>query len=120
MHSPPTYIEIAQRYADAWNAHDLTAIMALHSDDTHYELHGRSQPAVGTADVRARFAAELAGVPDIRFDLVSLHGGLDHVVFRSRVTGTIEDRPVEFDAIDLLTLRDGLVRCKHTYLVTAP
>ena len=36
----PNYQDVARRYADAWNAHDVGAIMAMHSDDTHYHLHG--------------------------------------------------------------------------------
>ena len=93
--------------------------MELHTDDTEYELHGRTPPTVGTLSVRARFESELSSMPDVCFELVSLHGSADHVVFQSHVTGTLDGHPVELDAIDLLELRDGLVHCKHTYLVRA-
>jgi ketosteroid isomerase-like protein len=81
-------------------------------------LHGRTCAVSGKSNVRARFRTELDSIPDIRFELLSLHGSADHVVFRSRVTGTLDGRSVTLDAIDLLTLHDGLVRSKHTYLVS--
>jgi ketosteroid isomerase-like protein len=112
-------LALAQRYADAWNAHDLAAIMALHTDDTGYELHGRSGRATGKAEVAAQFAAELAAMPDIAFELESIHDGPDHIVFRSRVSGTVRGRPVVHDVIDLLVTRAGLVHTKDTYLASA-
>ena len=44
----PNYQEIARRYANAWNTHDVGAIMAMHSDDTLYHLHGEAR-SIGAA-----------------------------------------------------------------------
>jgi uncharacterized protein (TIGR02246 family) len=50
--------EIAERYADAWKAHDPKAILALHADDSTFQAHGR------TGEVRGREAlhAEFSGI----------------------------------------------------------
>lgn len=107
---------IAERYAGAWNDHDLAAIMELHTADTRYQLHGRTSPMTGKEAVSAAFAADLGAMPDIHFDLVTMHTGGDHVVFQSRITGTRDGRAFCVDAMDLLTVRDGLVHTKDTYL----
>ena len=36
--------ELALRYGVAWAAHDLDAIMAMHTDDTVFHLHGGGEP----------------------------------------------------------------------------
>ena len=40
-----SHTELAQAYGEAWNAHDLDRIMALHADDTTYCLHGHGERA---------------------------------------------------------------------------
>jgi ketosteroid isomerase-like protein len=114
------YQEIARRYADAWNAHDVDAIMALHADDTLYHLHGEADVHRGRAAVAAKFTAQLAQVPDIRFDLKSLYGGGDHFVFEAAITYSGKDgEKARFDGIDVITIRDGLVVSKNSYMVKA-
>jgi len=39
--------ELALRYGTAWAEHDLDAIMAMHTDDTVFHLHGGGEPAMG-------------------------------------------------------------------------
>jgi ketosteroid isomerase-like protein len=110
------YERLAGQYAAAWNAHDLAAIMALHTEDTEYELHSHPGRIVGREAVRRAFEADLRRFPDLHFELKVLRGGEDHFVFRSRVTGTAADgRKVDADIIDFMTLRDGLVATKDTY-----
>ena len=60
--------ELAARYGVAWAKHDLDAIIAMHTDDTVFHLHGFSEPAIGLAAAREAFAASIARSPDLRFD----------------------------------------------------
>jgi len=48
--------EFAGRYGAAWAAHDLDAIMAMHTEETVFHLHGGAEPAVGWAATRDAFA----------------------------------------------------------------
>ena len=66
---------LAMRYGAAWAEHDLDAIMAMHTDDTVFHLHGGGEPAVGLAATRAAFAAAASQWPDIRFDKSRVHIG---------------------------------------------
>ncbi|HMJ72516.1 MAG TPA: nuclear transport factor 2 family protein [Solirubrobacterales bacterium] len=50
--------ELALEYATAWGEHDLDAIMALHSEDSVFQVHGDDgEPATGSAAVREAIAA---------------------------------------------------------------
>ena len=77
--------DLIEQYAAAWNSHDLDAIMALHTDDTSYRMGGSGEEQRGKAEVRAKFASQLAEFPDIRFELKSSYTGEEHIVFESRI-----------------------------------
>jgi ketosteroid isomerase-like protein len=115
----PAYQEVARRYADAWNAHDVGAIMALHSDDTLYRLHGDAEVYRGRKAVAEKFTTQLKQVPDIHFALKSLYGSGDHFVFEADITYSRNGQKARFDGIDLITIRDGLVVTKDSYMIKA-
>ena len=114
-----TFEDIARHYADAWNAHDVAAIMSWHADDTQYRLHGEQRSHNGRDAVAEKFAQQLKDAPDIRFVLKSLFGGSDHFVFEAVVTYSGKAGPVQADGIDLITIRDGLIVTKDSYVVGA-
>jgi ketosteroid isomerase-like protein len=116
----PNYQDIARRYADAWNAHDIDAIMALHADDTLYHLHGEAEVYRGRNAVAEKFSTQLGRVPDIHFELKSLYGGNDHFVFEAVITYSGKDgEKAIFDGVDVITICDGLVVTKNSYMVKA-
>jgi ketosteroid isomerase-like protein len=115
----PDYQEVARRYAAAWNAHDVGAIMAMHSDDTRYRLHGDVEVYRGRKAVADKFTMQLKQVPDIHFELKSLHGGGDHFVFEADITYSRNGEKARFDGIDLITIHDGLVVTKDSYMIKA-
>ena len=59
--------ELAVRYGGVVE-HDLDAVIAMHSADTVFHLHGDGEPARGRDATREAFAAALAQWPDIRFE----------------------------------------------------
>jgi ketosteroid isomerase-like protein len=70
--------DLAVRYGTAWAGRDLDAIMAMHTDDTVFHLHGGAEPAIGRDATRKAFAAALAEWPDIRFDRKRVYIGAGH------------------------------------------
>ena len=70
--------ELAVRYGAAWAEHDLDAIMAMHTEDTVFHLHGGGEPAVGLSAVREAFALGMEQWSDIRFDRRRVHIGSGH------------------------------------------
>lgn len=131
VETPATEL-VAQRYGDAWNANDLEAIMALQGDDFVFQLHSEGyEPAVGPDQARAQFAYFFEAFEGMHFEPRAGH--LDGELFTNefRFTGTLvkplplvgevvepTGRSVAVDGVDVITIRDGLVRSKHTYMDT--
>ena len=67
--------DLAVRYGAAWAAHDVDAIMALHTEDTVFHLHGGGEPAVGRTATREAFAKAMEEWPDIGFERKRVHIG---------------------------------------------
>ena len=61
-----------EAFLDAFNAHDVDAIMALFSDDCVMEMPRGPGPGgrrlVGKAQVREGVQSRFAGIPDVRYD----------------------------------------------------
>ena len=108
--------ELAARYGAAWAAHDLDAIMALHTNDTVFHLHGGGEPAVGLVATREAFAAAAADWPDIRFEKTRVYIGASHFVSEYEMSGSSEGKSFSCDGVDVIAVIDGRVARKDTYL----
>ena len=45
-------IDLAMRYSAAWARHDPDAIVAMHTEDIVFHMHGMAEPAIGAAATR--------------------------------------------------------------------
>lgn len=109
--------DLAVRYGTAWAGRDLDAIMAMHTDETVFHLHGGGEPAIGHAATREAFAAALAEWPDIRFDRKRVHIGAQHFVSEYEMSATTADgQLLVCDGVDVFSIDDGRVARKDTYL----
>jgi steroid delta-isomerase-like uncharacterized protein len=108
--------ELAARYGAAWAAHDLDAIMAMHTDDTVFHLHGGGEPAVGLAATREAFAAAAAQWPDIRFEKSRVYIGANHFVSEYEMSGSSEGKSFSCDGVDVIAVTNGRIARKDTYL----
>ncbi len=108
--------ELIERYDAAWNAHDLDAIAALHADDIVFENHNAAERAVGAQAVREHIGAILERWPDLTFEGRSLRIGPDFAVSEWTASATAPDgRRLEWDGVDILPVRDGLLVRKDVY-----
>jgi len=108
--------DLAVRYGVAWAAHDLDAIMALHTEETVFQLHGDAEPAVGLAATREAFATAMDQWPDIRFERKRVHIGSGHFVSEYEMIASQGGHQIVCDGVDVFTVKDGLVARKDTYL----
>jgi len=119
MTMPPS-VETLRAINDAFNRHDLDAIMSYFTDDAVFESPRGSQAwghrFEGKAAVRDGLAARFSGIPDVHY------GDDDHFVAGDRgasewtLTGTTTDgQRLEVRGCDLWTFRDGLVALKDSY-----
>jgi steroid delta-isomerase-like uncharacterized protein len=119
--------EAIDRYNDAWNAHDLDAIMVMHAPDMVFDNHTAGESATG-ADVRAHIGSIFETWPDIEFATRRLYvcEGLvvqewtataTHVkaMQRGDLNAAPTGRRVKWDGLDVIPFEEGLVKRKDVY-----
>ena len=133
MTAPPSAAETADlrglidRYNDAWNRHDVDAIVALHAPDMVFENHTAGEHAEGGA-VREHIAGIFEGWPDIAFTTRRLYVRDGLVVQEWTATATHtrplrrgelvaepSGRRLEWKGVDLIPFEDGLIKRKDVY-----
>jgi ketosteroid isomerase-like protein len=109
--------DLAVRYGAAWAGRDVDAIIAMHTDDTVFHIHGGGDPAVGRAATRDAIATVLAQWPDIRFERKRVYVGDGHFVSEYQMSATnAEGQLLVCDGVDVFAVTDGRVARKDTYL----
>lgn len=113
-------VETVKAILDAFNAHDLDAIMEFFSDDCSLDMPRGPDPwgqrFVGKADVRAGLATRFTGLPNVRYsdDRHWISGNM--VVSEWLLTGTRTDGvQVKVRGCDHYEFRDGKVVRKDAY-----
>jgi ketosteroid isomerase-like protein len=106
--------------ADAFNRHDVDAVMAFFADDAVFETPKGPEPwgrrLVGKDHVREGVAARFAGIPDVHYGDDSHWLCGDRGVSEWTLTGTTTDgEKLHLRGCDLWTFRDGLVVRKDSY-----
>ena len=108
--------ELALRYHQAWVTLDPNVIVAMHSEDSVFHMHGAAEPAVGRHAIGVLIAEFLRLVPDVHFDMKRFYTGSDHIAFEYDMSGTFEGTRFVTDGADMIAATDGLVTRKDTYL----
>jgi ketosteroid isomerase-like protein len=112
--------EALQAFADAWNRHDIDALMSFMTEACVFEASAGPDICgtryAGREAVRAGFSEVWATFPDAHW------GDARHCVFGDRgmsewtFTGTRSDGTcVEVSGCDLFTFRDGKISLKNSY-----
>lgn len=109
-----------QSFADAFNAHDLAAIMSHMTEDCIFQASAGpdsdGEKFTGQQAVRKAFEEVFATFPDARWDdpqhFISGSRGLSEWTFRgTRTDGT----RVEVTGCDVFTFRNGKIAIKNSY-----
>jgi ketosteroid isomerase-like protein len=111
-----TVEELATAYHGAWMELDPEAIVALHSADSVFHMHGAARATAGKDAVRELIVALLKLVPDLKFEPKRIYSGADHIVFEYDMSGTFDGSAFICDGVDVIAIADGLVARKDTYL----
>ena len=122
---PEVTTEVLQDFADAWNRHDVDALMSFMTEDCVFESSAGADACgtryVGKEAVRAGFAEVWSIFPDAHW------GNAHHFVHGNRgvsewtFTGTRTDGTrVEVHGCDLFTFRDGKIVLKNSYRKNRP
>jgi ketosteroid isomerase-like protein len=111
--------DLLRCYTDAWQRHDLDAIMSMHTDDTVFHLHDGNAAAAGADAVREAFQLVLAVYPDLTAAQTAVDVGDEHAIVQSIMRSSVGGTVVEAEAVDVFRFVDGLISRKDTYLDTA-
>ena len=105
---------------DAFNAHDVDAIMALFTDDCIFDTPRGPAPGghrlVGKEEVRKGFQARFDGIPDIVYGDARHFTCGDRGVSEWTIRGTTATgEPIEVRGCDLFELTDGKISRKDAF-----
>ena len=117
---------ILASHTQAWNDHDLEALMSLFAEDCVFEASGgdeiRGQRYQGYGEVKEAFAEVLKTMPDAQWGNGRHHMvAPDYGVSEWTLTGTLPDgRRLEVNGCDFLTVPDGKIIKKNSYRKQRP
>jgi len=116
------------RYNGAWNAHDVEAIVSMHTEDSVFENHVTGDVNVGRDAIGNAISGIFGVFPDLAFETRRAYVRDDLVVQEWTARGTHEGtmtrsgmevaptgRKVEYKGMDVIPIRDGLVARKDVY-----
>lgn len=125
--SPTSLEDAIARYNEAWNSHDLDAIMALHAEDMVFANHTAGESAQG-AEVREHIGSIFETWPDIQFETRRLYVRDGVVTQEWTATATHKNKmtrgdlvaepsgkQVKWDGVDVIPFEDGKVKRKDVY-----
>ena len=108
MNTLITAKDLVQKQLDAYNAHDLDALLATYAEDARLFEHPATLLATGTTELRDRFA--------LRFQEPNLHAHLLNrilmdrfVIDHERVTRTFPEGPGTMELIATYEVVDGKI-----------
>lgn len=115
-----TILAMLDAFAAAWNRHDVDGLMACMAADCVFEAAAGKDVAgtrhVGTAAVRAAYAAVFATYADGRWNNPRHFVAGDRAVSEWTFTGTTTDgAKVEVNGCDVFTLKGGKIAVKNSY-----
>lgn len=118
-------IDILQAFAEAWNRHDIDAIMSLMTEDCIFDASGGpevcGERSAGRDAVRGAFTAVWRDYPDAQWEHPRHFVCGDRGVSEWTFTGTRPDGArVEVNGCDLFTFREGRIAVKNSYRKNRP
>jgi ketosteroid isomerase-like protein len=113
-------VEAAKAILDAFNAHDLDAIMEFFAEDCSLDMPRGAEPwgqrFVGKAAVREGLASRFKGLPDVHYGEARHWGSANMVVSEWLLTGTrVDGTKVRVRGCDHYEFRDGKIVRKDSY-----
>ena len=114
-----------QAFGDAWNRHDIDALMSFMSDDCVFQTAAGPDACgtrhVGSAAVRKAFAAAWESIKDAQWENGQYFVQGDFGISQWTFTGTAPDGSrIETDGVDVFALRDGKITLKNAFRKVRP
>ena len=116
----PVSVERMKAFLDAFNRHDLDAIMEFFAEDCVFYMPRGAGPRgdkyVGKSDVRAGLSKRFEGIPDVHYGDDVHWAGDDFGVSEWTLTGTTTaGKRINVRGVDLLEFKDGRITRKDAF-----
>ena len=117
--------KLLREFAEAWNRHDLEALMSMMTDDCVFEASAgnavEGERHQGQQAVRAAYAAVFEQFPDAHWGDAHHFVAGDRAVSEWTFTGTrLDGQRVEVRGCDVFTLRSGRIAIKNSFRKNRP
>lgn len=116
---------LLEAFSDAWNRHDVDALMSMMTTDCVFEASGGNvvdgERHEGQRAVRAAYAAVFEQYPNAHWGDARHFVAGDRGVSEWTFTGTLKDgRRVEVTGCDVFTFRNGKIAIKNSFRKNRP
>ena len=121
--------KVIAAYGEAWNSHNVEAILAMHTEDSVFENHTSGGAGVGKDAIRGILKGVFAAFPDIRFDARRTYVRDGVVTQEWTATGTLAipytkgnttvqptGKKVSWNGVDVIPFAGNLVARKDVYV----
>jgi steroid delta-isomerase-like uncharacterized protein len=121
--------KVMAAYGEAWNSHNVEAILAMHTDDSVFENHTSGGKGIGKAAIREILKGVFSTFPDIRFDARRTYVRDDLVTQEWTATATLAipytrgattvqptGTKVSWNGVDVMPFVGALVARKDVYV----
>ena len=121
--------KVIASYGEAWNSHNVEAILAMHTEDSVFENHTSGGKGVGKDAIREMLKGVFAAFPDIRFDARRTYVRDNLVTQEWTATGTLAvpytrgsttvqptGKKISWNGVDVIPFTGGLVARKDVYV----
>jgi steroid delta-isomerase-like uncharacterized protein len=121
--------KVIAAYGEAWNNHDVEAILALHTEDSIFENHTSGGKGIGKDAIRDILKGVFAAFPDIRFDARRTYVRDGLVTQEWTATGTLAipftkgaatvqptGKTISWNGVDVIPFAGSLVARKDVYV----
>jgi steroid delta-isomerase-like uncharacterized protein len=121
--------KVIAAYGEAWNSHNIEAILAMHTDDSVFENHTSGGKGVGKDAIRELLNGIFGTFPDIRFNTRRMYVRDGLVTQEWTATGTLAipytkgattvqptGKKVSWNGVDVIPFTGNLVVRKDVYV----
>jgi steroid delta-isomerase-like uncharacterized protein len=121
--------KVIAAYGEAWNSHNVEAILAMHTEDSVFENHTSGGVGVGKDAIREVLKGVFTAFPDIRFDARRTYVRDGVVTQEWTATGTLAipftkgtttvqptGKKVSWNGVDVIPFAGTLVARKDVYV----
>lgn len=129
MSEPHPLEKVIAAYGEAWNDHDVAAILALHAEDSVFENHTSGGKGIGKDAIREILKGVFSTFPDIRFEARRTYVRDSLVIQEWTATGTLAvpytrgpdtvyptGEKIAWNGVDVMPFIGALVARKDVYV----